>query len=157
MGTSYVEFREQGFWTRDGLLEVWLHALAASVSDDSAPWLLEARMEWHTQAHVGFMGWVSAGLDEIVTSPERVGMVLELSQRARRYLTAVAGGAGLLPASWLDEQHIGGPGSGWKALKLEYVLQVADAVDQLLRGQWRGTPQSGPFLPQRADRSDFVG
>ena len=84
MGSSFTEYRERGFWSRDASIELWLYLLAQEVRrlDDPPAWLREAAEDWHLQATVGMGGCVSAGLDQYVPTPERAAVILGLAERA---------------------------------------------------------------------------
>jgi hypothetical protein len=88
MGTSFTRFREKGFWARDGQVGVWLYLLVQEIDRLPAPpaWLREARDDWHVQSTLGASGCVSAGLDAIATTPERVKGLVDLSHRALQWL-----------------------------------------------------------------------
>jgi hypothetical protein len=90
VGSSYLEYRDAGFWVRDYQAEVWLYLLAqqARAMADAPPWLAAAASDWHTQATVGFMGCVSSRLDEhLQADPGRVAVAIDLSERAFQRLT----------------------------------------------------------------------
>jgi hypothetical protein len=85
VGSSYLEYRDAGFWVRDYQAEVWLYLLAqqAQTMADAPPWLAAAASDWHAQATVGFMGCVSSCLDDhLLTDPGRVAVAIDLSERA---------------------------------------------------------------------------
>ena len=65
MGTSFIDYRGHGFWTRDSKIEVWLHLLCMEIAAAEAvpDWLVRARDDWHLQASVGFVGGVSPSLE----------------------------------------------------------------------------------------------
>jgi hypothetical protein len=87
LGSSFTCFRERGFWSQDATLEVWLILLAQQAAKrQQQTWLVEAAENWHRQGTLGFIGCVSAGLDEIATSDDRIAIVIELSHRALAYL-----------------------------------------------------------------------
>ena len=82
MGSSFTEYNKNGFWARDGQVEVWLYLLVQEIEKLESPpeWLIQAKQDWHLQATVGFTGCVSPSLDEIVTSEERKELVIRLCQ-----------------------------------------------------------------------------
>lgn len=154
MGTSYTEFRGYGFWARDGLLETWLEALTEVVPDQAPQWLRDAAADWRLQARGGFTGSVSPGLDEHLTSPDRVAVTLALAEQARQYLIRLAGATGHIPAVWLSGR-IGGETSWWVDLDVRYMSQVADAFTALLRGELDTTAATSPVLPRPVPGSPF--
>ena len=71
MGTSFVEYRGSGFWTRDAALETVLGLLVAELQplchgEDSLSSVLD---HWTMQATAGFTGCVSADLDSNLADP----------------------------------------------------------------------------------------
>src|ERR687888_659709 len=84
-----MEYRGSGFWVRDCQAEVWLYLLGQTAKRilDAPAWLADACTDWETQATAGFMGCVSARLDEhLGTDPDRIAFVLHLSERVLRRL-----------------------------------------------------------------------
>ncbi|MFJ7207028.1 hypothetical protein ACIQWR_26285 [Streptomyces sp. NPDC098789] len=137
MGRSYVDYRGSGFWTRDVQAEVYLCLLSAAAGEVAGPprWLRGAREDWRLQATAGFMGCVSPGLDEHVgVEPERVDLVLELSERVRNRLVAWG------PAIPKDLVSALGTGGGQDVfdddLDTGPFLRFADAFAGLLRGEF---------------------
>lgn len=88
MGTSFTEYRGYGFWANDGLLSVWLAALADAVPDDALPWLREAEQHWREQAGTGFTGCVDAALDTLLARNVR----LDYAQQIRDAFVALLRG-----------------------------------------------------------------
>ena len=89
MASSYLEYRDTGFWVSDYQAEVWLYLLAqqAQALADAPPWLVAAGSDWHAQATVGFMGCVSSLLDELLQNdPSREAVAITLSDRALQRL-----------------------------------------------------------------------
>ncbi len=74
MGTSFTEYRGGGFWTRDAALETVLALLVVELEPlaREEPDLEPALDRWTVQSVAGFIGCVSAGLDEELT--ERPGL-----------------------------------------------------------------------------------
>ncbi len=113
MATSFVEYRDYGFWAHDGVLEVWLDTLAEVVPGDAPPWLQDAGRYWRLQARSGFRGFIAADLDAIVASPDQVAAVLDLADKALVQLTVLAGDTGRLPPDRLNPRMLGGDPVGW--------------------------------------------
>lgn len=82
MGSSYTEFKGNGFWARDGQVEVWLYLLVEQIDliENAPEWLKALQEEWHIQATVGFNGCVTAGLDQALNTEEKRELILRLSQ-----------------------------------------------------------------------------
>ena len=83
MSTSYVEFREKGFWSWDRYLEDALRAIAqAPVPGADPAWLSEARQHWLRQASGVFAGWIHPQLDEFLPTEDRQQVFLQLADVA---------------------------------------------------------------------------
>ena len=79
MGTSFVEYHERGFWSWDGYLEHLLFLLAKEIGPSPAEsWLSDLRDHWHLQSSGAFTACIHPELDEYVTSPERLKVILNL-------------------------------------------------------------------------------
>jgi hypothetical protein len=79
MGTSFVEYHERGFWSWDGYLEHLLFLLAKEIGPSPAEsWLRDLRDHWHSQSSGAFTAWIHPQLDEYVTSPQRLRVILKL-------------------------------------------------------------------------------
>jgi hypothetical protein len=83
MGTSFVEYKGLGFWTRDSFLESWLTTLLDEMQKLSAvePWQKSLMEHWHTQTTIDG-GVMSVGLDEFVTDSARRDFLLSLAKGA---------------------------------------------------------------------------
>jgi hypothetical protein len=80
MGSSYVEFRGNGFWSWDGYLCDLLGVLATtSVEGADSTWLVEARKKWLIEESKGICGWVSPEFSEILNDEDRVRTFLQLT------------------------------------------------------------------------------
>jgi hypothetical protein len=80
MGSSYTDFRGNGFWARDGQVEVWLYLLVEEITliENAPSWLKKLQEEWHIQATVGFNGCVTAGLDESIDTEEKRKCIISI-------------------------------------------------------------------------------
>lgn len=81
MGTSFVKYKEFGFWTRDSYLESWLKTLLDEMHKLPSldPWQEALREHWRVQATIDG-GVVSVGLDDFLTDPARTDFVLSLAK-----------------------------------------------------------------------------
>lgn len=83
MSTSYVEFREKGFWSWDRYLEDALCVIAQAPTAGADPvWLSEARQHWRRQASGVFAGWIHPQLDEFLRTEDRRQVFLQLAEVA---------------------------------------------------------------------------
>jgi hypothetical protein len=146
MGSSFTEFRGKGFWARDPGLELWLYLLAVEAAKVANPpqWLRKAQADWHLQATAGFVGCISASLDEHVCFPDRIELVIGLAERALAWLHSQGPN---LPADLLNSFNLGGPGAlfQWDAPTAVFI-PVGNAFISLLRLEWTGDAASSPVL-----------
>ena len=85
MGNSFVDFRENGFWSCDGYLCDLLEVLTTTRSNELEPgWLTKARDHWRREASKGICGWICPDFSEILNSEEKVRIFLGLVQAVGR-------------------------------------------------------------------------
>jgi len=152
MGSSFTRFRGRGFWSRDACLEVWLFLLAAEAARETPPaeWLSAAAANWRLQATAGFVGSISAGLDEHVSSDDRAELVATIAQRTLARLQAHGPTVG---AETLNALGVGGPGSTFpRDVPTARFATVGEAFVRLLRGQLETDAATSPVLPVEDER-----
>ena len=83
MGTSYVEYRKFGFWSRDTFLADWIDAMLAEIQPLSAQerWLGPLSEKWRVQAEIDG-GCMSLGLDDFLSDERRRKLLLTLAGQA---------------------------------------------------------------------------
>lgn len=83
MGTSFVEYKGFGFWTRDSFLESWLLTLVGEMEHLASlqPWQQALVEHWRTQAGIDG-GAMSVGLNEFLTDESRKAFTLSLARKA---------------------------------------------------------------------------
>jgi hypothetical protein len=147
VGTSFIDYRGRGFWTRDAKIELWLYVLCIEINhaDDVPDWLLQVRDEWYIQATAGAVGCVSPSLDQhLGNDNQRVARLLALNDRARRRLMAYSP---TIPRGVLNAFGIGGPGAEYPDdVDPAVFLPVADAFTALLRGEITWDSATSPVL-----------
>ncbi|GIK37925.1 MAG: hypothetical protein BroJett011_17580 [Chloroflexota bacterium] len=135
MGTSFIDFKDYGFWARDPTLEVWLYWLVQEIDKlDSLPeWLKEAREEWYIQATLGLVGSINPQFDDYLLTQERVNLVLLLCERVLQWLEEQGE---YLSKEYLNSLGVGGPGSEWTAdVEVELFAQLGRKFVELLSGE----------------------
>ncbi len=145
VSTSWTEYRGQGFWCRDGMLEVWL-ALLVDELDTQAPaggteqdrWLRVLRDQWYQQVTVIYRGLVGSSLDEHLTTEARrrviVGVVRQLRDRTAAGET--------LPQPGSVARLVGGAVFERDGATAQ-ILRVADSFLWLLDGSLAPRPDGG--------------
>jgi hypothetical protein len=85
MGTSYVEFRKRGFWTRDSFLSGWLTTLIDEVrpGSEEAPWLQPLIDHWEIQIKIDG-GCMALNLDSLLHDGEKRDYILYAAMGALR-------------------------------------------------------------------------
>ncbi len=133
MGNSFVDLKDVGFWTNDGVLEAWLHFLVREIDGVAAAptWLAEAREAWHIQATNAFVGCHWLGLDSYVTTAASRAVLLKLTSAA---VERVRGYGEHIPAEELNGAGVGGPGTRWYAPgpPARLITQLGEAFMSLL-------------------------
>jgi hypothetical protein len=145
MGTSFTSYRGKGFWARDGQVEVWLYLLVQEIDRlESAPdWLVEVRQDWHVNATLGLTGCVSAGLDEIATTKERVEVLIALAGSALAWLSQQG------PRLTLDIPYshgTGGPDRLCENVDVRVFGCVGEKFIELLQGKVETDARTSPCV-----------
>jgi hypothetical protein len=73
MGSSFVQYRDCGFWSRDVFIERFAgdavhEILSLPLRQD---WLTELARDWEIQSHGDFAGFIHLHLDEFLITDER--------------------------------------------------------------------------------------
>jgi hypothetical protein len=91
MGTSFVEYKGFGFWTRDNFLESWLTALINEL--DKLPiletWQKELVEHWRVQATIDG-GCMAVDLDEFLIDHTRESFLLSLAENVLDHCDSLA-------------------------------------------------------------------
>jgi hypothetical protein len=144
MGNSFTAYRGYGFWAPDSKVEVWLYFLCIEIDrrGDSPQWLQNARFDWHHQATAGFVGCVSASLDQHVgEDPDRRARLLAVAVAAIGRLIS------MIPKEVLNSFGVGGDGAQFtQDQPIEVFRPVADAFLALLRGDLTWNEATSPML-----------
>jgi hypothetical protein len=79
MSSSFVRYRERGFWSYDPYLEHFLTLLATSIVEPiGEDWLREAKGHWLRQSSGDFAAFISTKLDDLAISDARRETLLRL-------------------------------------------------------------------------------
>jgi len=146
MGSSFIDFKNYGFWARDAGIEVWLYLLVQEIDRlESIPdWLKETRDHWHTQATVGFSGWIHPQLDDYLISQDRINLAVTLSERVLKWLNEQGE---YLSQGYLNSLGVGGTGSQWVAdVEVEMFARVGRKLIELLRSELKTDASTSPVF-----------
>ena len=83
MGTSFVEYKGFGFWSRDNFLEAWLNTLLDEMQKlpTAGEWQESLMEHWRSQRSIDG-GCMSIGLDEFLTDTRKKEFALSVSRKA---------------------------------------------------------------------------
>ena len=83
MGTSFVEYRSFGFWSRDSFLESWLGTLLGEMREGprGEAWQDSLIEKWTVQSTIDG-GVMCLGLDELLVEEKRLNYVLTNARNA---------------------------------------------------------------------------
>jgi len=83
MGTSFVEYRGHGFWTRDSFLSDWLTTLIDEMRAEgpAVPWLQSLIGKWEIQIEIDG-GCMALDLDSFLECDNKREYVLAASESA---------------------------------------------------------------------------
>lgn len=135
MGSSYVDFRERGFWTRDSGAEVWLYLVCAEIDrlESTPDWLRDAREHWFIQATAGVNGCILPNFDDhLGAHDDRVEEVLRLAGQAEERVRAYGE---VIPKDEINAWGTGGTGWFIGPVDTSWVLECFDWFGRLLRGE----------------------
>lgn len=148
MGSSFIDFKDYGFWARDGAIEVWLYLLVQEIDKlESVPdWLKEARNHWHEQATVGFVGWIHPQLDDYLVSQDRINLVIQLSQRVLTWLSEQGEYLSQEYLNSLGLPHAGAWGTGVADVEAEVFARIGRKFIELLKGALKTDASTSPVF-----------
>ena len=89
MGTSYVKFRDNGFWVQDRVLSDWLRSLIGEMRQSLAAdhWLSSLISHWEIQREV-HGGCMALDLDRFLADEEKRRQVISAAESALMHLEA---------------------------------------------------------------------
>ena len=147
MGTTFVTLQDgvdcQGFWMRDGILELWLRFLALHIEDpvDSGTFVSKIRDQWLLASRGYFNGWVPHGLPVAAATPEGVSLI---RQATTSLIDALSRGA---PTMSKDVLNLMGMGEFQGDFETRRLIEVGHAFIDLLDGKITDDARSTSFMP----------
>lgn len=148
VGSSFVEYRGSGFWTRDAALETVLGLLVAELQplcgrEDKLSAVLDY---WTLQATAGFTGCISPDLDKNLANPNLRSHAIA----ALRRVLAALPPDGLVPAAdprFLDRaEHVTAEPWHCPAALASWVIEVSKALLDLVEGNLPDTTDDFWFI-----------
>ncbi len=144
MGTTFVQYRERGFWMRDGVLELWLRLLALHLEEPSAsrPRAGPIREGWLLASRGYFTGCVPVRLDEATDTTEGEALV-------RGAIASLLASLARAPAG-LDRgtlNLLGIEGEFLSDFPRDALVEVGRAWIDLLDGRVGGPASDSSFMP----------
>lgn len=145
MGSTFVEIDGNGFWMRDGILELWLRLLALHIEDAQDRMALAHRIrdQWLLASRGYFNGCVPLDLKADTATPEGrrvvVGAIHSLLEALQRAPDALD--AGVLNLLGMEG------GDFAQGLKKEQLIEIGKAFLDLLDGHQFGGSSDTSFMP----------
>lgn len=143
MASSFVEYKKYGFWSPDGLLQIWLYFLTQKIDahKDNAVWLNEVSKEWAIQAQGVCSGCIYVGLDEYITTPKQKQTLINLSNEVIETLPT---NGRFLSKEELNRPELGaGAGTTWTVdVPISELVDLGNQFVKLLRGELQSTAAS---------------
>ena len=144
MGSTFVGIDDNGFWMRDGLLELWLRLLALHIEDakDRLAPAHHIRDGWLLASRGYFNGCVPLDLKADTASPEGrrvvLGAIHSLVQALQHAPDALD--AGVLNLMGMD-------GTFTQGIHKAQLVEIGQAFLDLLDGHRFGGPSDASFMP----------
>ena len=132
MGSSFVRYKEYGYWVRDGFLEGLLFMLARELNrtEEKEDWLKKLIDDWNSAAKVGFSGCVPSHLDKYFTTPSRLNL---LKITLNRIVTNLETDEDFLTLSDLNDNGVGA--GGWHKIRKDGFKSAARLMLDLINGR----------------------
>jgi hypothetical protein len=143
VGTSFVDYRGCGFWTRDAVLETVLGLLVVDMQPlpEGSDALHAVLDNWTLQATAGFNGCVSANLDERLADPSVRSLAVAGLRRVLAGLPA-DGLVELADPGFMERAERVTTGGPWRCPSslATWVVEVGKALLDLIEGELPATP-----------------
>lgn len=149
MGTTFVGIGDNGFWMRDGILELWLRLLALHLedpADDSSP-CDTIRSQWLLASRGYFNGCVPLDIESDIATDAGRKLILDAIASLRKSLT--------LAPDTLDHRVLnllGFSGPLTEDPDTWRLLDVADAFVDLIEGRVTSAVESTEWMPGSTKR-----
>jgi hypothetical protein len=144
MGKSFIHINGNGFWMRDGILELWLRLAALHLEDqveDHSP-IHTIRNEWLLASRGIFNGAVHFYLEDNISTPEKRGAVIDAIKSLQAELRKSP--PKLEPAVL---NLLGLSGGFMGSVESTRLLEVGECLLALINGQQFGSSAVSTFMP----------
>ncbi|HET6248549.1 MAG TPA: hypothetical protein VFE47_12680 [Tepidisphaeraceae bacterium] len=144
MGTTFVSVGENGFWVRDGLLELWLRLASLHIEDplESGGLATKIRDQWLIASRGYFNGHVPIAIGEDISTAEGKQLVRDAIQSLQQRLKAAPASLGGAALNLLGME--GQFGSDIETLRL---IEVGQAFLDLVDGKVQTTAKDDARMP----------
>jgi hypothetical protein len=149
MATTFVEFKNYGFWAHDSFLEGLLYLivkeLKASPLDED--WKYNIIDKWNYAYLSGFSGSIPIELEENLTDKEKLTLMVEILQTI---LEKIESDPLYLSAEEMNKNFVGGRRMKWVEINKEGFLRTTKMTLELLEGKLK-TNASSPLTYLKFD------
>jgi hypothetical protein len=142
MATSFVEFKNYGYWSNDGFLEGVLYLLNRELKkiEPSQDWMNNVIEEWTFAYSVGFSGCIPVCLNEYFNSEDKVSILRQVLEKLIRNFDEVDN---YITVQELNDNRVGGDGR-WIGINQVGFINTAELMLDLINGKLK-TDASSPI------------
>jgi hypothetical protein len=143
MATSFIEFKDYGFWAHDTSVEALLFSIVRELRASSLDeeWKYKIIDQWTFSYLSGFSASVPIELDETLTDDEKTTVIVET---LKLIVSKSENNDHYLSPDDLNKSFVGGRRRKWVELDMEDFLQAAKMTIDLLEGRLK-TNASSPL------------
>jgi hypothetical protein len=143
MATTFIEFKNYGFWAHDSFLEGILYLivkeLKASPSDDE--WKYKIIDKWNYAYLSGFSGNIPIELEENLSDEDNLKIIVQI---LKTIISKIENDEHYLSADEMNKNFVGGRRMKWVDINKEGFLRTASMTIDLLEGRLK-TDASSPL------------
>ncbi|MEK6482598.1 hypothetical protein WJR50_34040 [Catalinimonas sp. 4WD22] len=141
MATSFVKYREFGFWAKDSFLEglLYLSVRELKVKVSNKEWLVDIVEDWIFASTVGYVGCIPVDLDKKFDSEEKRLLLISVLQNI---IASLETEDNYLTVEELNKNKIGT--GGWQKINTNGFIDTAKQMLKLMSGDLR-TNASSPI------------
>ena len=141
MGTSYIDFKEHGYWASDSILEALSFMLTREFDKlpNKQEWQLELANDWTDAATGGYSGCVPSYLNEYFTSTDRLKL---LRTALLTIIEGIKSDEDFITTSELNSNNVGL--GGWTQINRRIFRNAAELMLRLIDGKLK-TNESSPI------------